>query len=209
VTRRRPGAIALAALVGWGCHPGERRGTGAACDDARPCPAHYRCVDARCVPVGPADAGPADAGPADAGPADAGPADAGPADAGPADTGPASVIGDISYEVRANPAGGRAGTICLAADPPDPLCSGRRPIDKCRGATGTCTITISWAGSFGGDGDLGADPCPFIVKDVLDVRYSCSHDGVMRHAVPDDFPSIGGPHDCAARSLGTATLTCP
>jgi hypothetical protein len=179
--------LALAIGVASGCHEGVLRGTGAACDPARPCPAHYACTEFRCQPDTGADA----------------------AASAPASVDRASTIQDVSYEVRASPAGGPGGTICTSANPPDPVCGGRRPIDKCRGVAGRCTIVISWAGSFGGDGELGADPCPFIVKDVLGVRYACSHDGRIRYAAPADFPARGTPDDCIPRPLGTATLNCP
>jgi hypothetical protein len=48
-----------------------------------------------------------------------------------------------------------------------------------------------------------------VVKDVLDIRYRCSHDGLIRQADPDTFVATGTPTECTARSLGTATLSCP
>jgi hypothetical protein len=116
-----------------------------------------------------------------------------------------SVIRNVSYVVEGTPDGQK---ICMNANPPDGCARRRLNIQKCDGQSGRCTIKIAWAESFGGEGELGSDPCPFIVKNVLDIQYTCSHNGATKDADPGDFrpPMDGG---CEARLLGTAVLSCP
>lgn len=116
-----------------------------------------------------------------------------------------SVIRNVSYVVEGT-ANGQM--ICPNANPPGGCQRRRIDIQKCNGQGGRCTIKVAWAESFGGDGELGSDPCPFIVKNVVDIKYTCSHDGASKDAQPGDFrPSNDA--GCTAASLGTAVLSCP
>jgi hypothetical protein len=112
-------------------------------------------------------------------------------------------IASISYDVRGHE---RGQTICTNSNPPGTCGSTEHPT-TCVGQR-TCQLKIAWAGAFGGGGDLGRDPCEFIVKNVYNLRYTCSHNGASKQAQPRDFitPDNAG---CSPRLLDTVTLSCP
>jgi hypothetical protein len=116
-----------------------------------------------------------------------------------------SLIRNVSYDVVGHPRGKTE--ICMQANPPEG-CSQRtvRNLQRCDGVSGRCTIDLAWAEDFGGNGQLGPDPCRFIVKQILNVKYTCSHNGDSKTAQLERRPYTT---DCSAASLGTATLNCP
>jgi hypothetical protein len=115
-----------------------------------------------------------------------------------------SRITSVTYDVEA-PDNGR--TICMNANPPTDCQERPVSVDACNGMT-SCTLKIAWAGTPGGGGDLGGDPCEFVVKNVRNLRYTCSHDGSSRQARPRDFITPTGA-GCTPRVLDTVTLSCP
>jgi hypothetical protein len=97
--------------------------------------------------------------------------------------------------------------LCPNANPPDPSCRGEKnvPGQGCHGQ-GECTLKIAWQGMFGGGGDLGSDPCPFSVKDVVEVSYACSTGGSRK-------PTSGAPYNarmgCNPTVMAEPRLSCP
>jgi hypothetical protein len=96
--------------------------------------------------------------------------------------------------------------ICINANPPSGCPRQQESTGFCNGKR-SCDLRIAWTG-LGGGGDLGDDPCEFIVKNVYNLRYTCSHDGSSRQARPRDFITPMGA-GCTARVLDTVTLSCP
>jgi hypothetical protein len=114
-----------------------------------------------------------------------------------------SNITSVSYDVQGADNGQM---ICINANPPSGCPRQQESTGFCNGKR-SCDLRIAWTG-LGGGGDLGDDPCEFIVKNVYNLRYTCSHDGSSRQARPRDFITPMGA-GCTARVLDTVTLSCP
>jgi hypothetical protein len=109
----------------------------------------------------------------------------------------------VSYEVVGHPTGNT--TICMNAN--DPRGCPRKQVETGGCGDRSCDLKIAWAGDFGGGGHLGGDPCPFIVKNVYNLRYTCSHDGRSKAASRQNFmPTKVG---CTAEPIGEVTISCP